>query len=120
MMQEVGETADAYMSELAKLVDETIRVNGDRTDPYYIWIAHKPMKIKDAYGRFMIKQHYKVYKDRPPSMMGTIIVKVDNRAGKTEWEINPPDVPFNYEALGCKKDKAVPLDTPIKNLYIYN
>ncbi len=117
--QEIGETADAYLEDLQKLIDETIQKNKHLTSPYYIWIAQKPSKITDAQGRFMIKQHFKVYKQKPPSMIGTIIVKVDNSKSYLDWEINPPDVPINVSALGAEVKEEVKLDTPVADLYRY-
>lgn len=119
MRQDIEETVDAYMEDLQKLVDKTISLNANRTDPYYIWIAQKPSKLLDDKGRYVIKQHYKVYKSRPPSMVGTIIVKVDNSNSKVEWEVNPPDAPIDFGALGIEVAKKGRLDTTIANNYVY-
>jgi len=119
MQQQLDETVDAYLEDLQRLVDKTIQLNRDRREPYYIWIAQKPSKLLDVKGRYTIKQHYKVYKTRPPSMVGTIIVMVDNANSILDWEVNPPDVPINFEALGVEVTKTAPLDTSIANSYIY-
>ncbi len=118
--QQIGETADAYLEDLQKLINKAVELNKDRTDPYYIWIALKPGKLTDSYGRFMIKQHFKVYTKRPPSLVGAIIVKADNSDGSLDWEINPPDVPFAFEALGGELVEEIPMDTPIAGAYHYN
>ena len=118
--QEIGETADAYLEDLERLIDKTIHLNKDRNDIYYIWIAQKPQKLTDARGRLMIKQHYKVYTKRPPSIIGTIIVTVDNSKGYLDWEVNPPDVPFAHEALGGELKEEILMDTPIANAYKHN
>ena len=119
-MQTVGETTDAIIEDDTKMLNELIDQNKDRRDPYWIVIAAKPSKVKDKKGRCCIMRHFKAHLTKPLPMVGAIVAEVNNAKGTINWEINPPDVPFAYGALGLKEEGATVVETSIPQAYRYN
>lgn len=119
-MQELGETVDAILEDDMKMLEELMAENRDRRSPYWVVIAAKPSKVKDKQGRACIMRHFKAHFTKPRPMVGAIIAEINNADGKIKWEINPPDVPFNYEALGVEYIGTTTAETSIPQAYTYN
>jgi len=101
-MQEIGETRDAILEDLAKRVEDIINANQHVKSKYWIVIFAKSTKYH-VDGKPMLAQHIKPYKTKPMSMVGQIVVEVDNEKGTVSWEVNMPDVPFEYNAVPGNK-----------------
>lgn len=112
-MQTTGETRDALIERDNKLLSEILEANANKKDPYWIVIFAKPSK-KSISGMPTLLKHIKAYAQRPPSYVGGIIGEINNQKGTIKWEVNMPQVPFDFERLpGSKKinDQEVIVET---------
>lgn len=98
MTQEVGETRDAIMAETNKLIEDILNANAHKKDIYWIVIFAKPSKVT-VDGKPALAQHIKPYNTKPTSQVGQIVAEVNNEKGTVQWEVNLPDVPFDYSGL---------------------
>ena len=119
-MQELGETVDAILEDDLRMLEGIIAEHSGRADPYWVVIAAKPSKVRDKKGRGCIMRHFEAHFTKPRPMVGSIIAEIDNVEGKIKWEINPPDVPFNYSALGVETIGTITAETSIPEAYKYN
>ena len=97
-MQTTGETPDAIIGENEKLLEDILNANSSLKDKYWIVIFAKPGR-GHVDGKPTLIQHIKPYKQKPTSQVGQIVAEVDNQLGTITWEINMPDVPFDYNGL---------------------
>ena len=97
-MQETGETRDAILSDNSKLIEDIVNANQHVKELYWIVVCAKPSR-SHVDGKFTLMQHIKPYRTKPPSLVGQIIAEVDNSKGTIQWEVNLPDVPFDYDGL---------------------
>lgn len=118
-MQLLGETVDAIMADDQKRLDKIVALNKDRNEPYWIVIAAKPGKTVDAQGRFVIRRHFKAHYTEPRQLVGVMIAKVDNQKGTMEWDVNIPDIPFDFGLLGGEVAGASEIKSKIKPAYVY-
>ena len=118
-MQDVGETSKAIVEDDEKAVERILNKNKSRTEPYWIVIYAKPSSTSFDGKPTMLKYRKAVF-SRPSPQVGMITAEVNNKAGTIKWEINMPDRPFGYEALGLQADGAVTVETRIPQAYIYN
>ena len=98
-MQETGETRNAIIENDNKQIAEIIRSNKDKTDPYWIVVFAKPAK-QCVDGMPTLVKHIKAYNTKPQSQVGMIVGEVCNRKGTVSWEVNMPQKPFDFDALG--------------------
>lgn len=119
MAQEVGETSQAIYDDDQRWVEETINKHKDRTDPYWLVIFAKPAKAS-VEGKPTLVKVRKAYFTKPTPQVGMITGEVNNKTGKINWEINMPDRPFNFEALGLKQEGSVSYETSIPGAYVFN
>jgi hypothetical protein len=121
MSQETGETALAIMEDDKKRLEEIVNANKDRKDPYWIVIFAKPAH-QMFQGKHALLKHFKPYTTKPRSQVGQIVGEVNNKTGKILWEVNMPQVPFDFDALkiyGAKPcDEIVTETTTIPWAYI--
>lgn len=121
MYQETGETRDAMIEDDNRQIEAVLAANKHRTNPYWIVVFAKPSKVV-VEGRPTLMKHIKPYGTKPPSQVGQIIGKVDNSTGKVDWEVNMPQVPFNFDVLqtigGKPCNEAVIETTTIPGAYI--
>lgn len=121
MTQEIGETRDAIIEDDNKQIQAIVGANKHLTKPYWIVVFAKPSK-NAIDGLPTLVKHIKAYGTRPPPQVGMITGCVDNSKGTIEWEINMPQVPFDYDALpklGAKPcDEVVVETTTIPEAYI--
>ena len=98
MGQETGETRNAIIEDDNKLLQQIIDANKNRREKYWIVIFAKPSK-NHVDGKPVLVKHIKPYGVKPISQVGMCVGCVDNSTGAIEWEVNMPQVPFNYEGL---------------------
>ena len=113
MVQETGETRDAIIEDDNKLLSQIVEANKHRTDPYWIMIYAKHSK-QTLDGKLVLKKFIKALGERPPSMVGAILGQVDNSKGSISWEVNMPQVPFDFDKLslfGAKPGNEVVTET---------
>ncbi len=101
-MQEVGETRDAILEDVGKRVEDIINANQGINGKYWIVIFAKSTKYH-VDGKPALTQLIKPYSTKPMSMVGQITVEVDNQKGTQSWEVNMPDIPFEYNAVPGNK-----------------
>lgn len=121
MVQQVGETRDAIMSNMNKHIANIISANRDKKKPYWIVLFAKPAKEK-VEGKHVLRQHLKAYNRKPRSQVGMITAEVNNQTGKITWEVNLPQKPFDFDLLkiyGAEDcDEVVTETTSIASSYI--
>lgn len=119
MKQEVGETTQAILEDDAKIIEKILNDNKNVQDLYWIVIFAKPAKGITVEGRPTIMKVIKAYFTKPRSQVGMVIAEVDNKSGKIKWEVNMPDKPFGFEALGIHQDGHTVYETTIPQSYFY-
>ena len=98
MTQETGETRDAIIEDDNKQVEDILNANKNIREKYWIVVFAKPAK-NHVEGKPVLVKIIKPYNVKPASQVGMVIGEVDNTKGTIDWEVNMPDVPFNYEGL---------------------
>jgi hypothetical protein len=98
MTQELGETRDAIMADANKTIEDILNANSHLQETYWIVVFAKPSKYA-VDGKPALMQHIKPYRTKPSPQVGQIVAEVDNKTGELRWEINMPDVPFDYSGL---------------------
>lgn len=116
--QEVGETSKAIFDDDQCWVEEMVGKHKDRRDPYWLVIFAKPSKAS-VEGKPTLVKVRKAYFTKPSKQVGMIVGEVNNKTGLIDWEINMPDRPFGFEALGLKEDGCVSYQTSIPGAYLY-
>lgn len=121
MRQETGETRDAIIEDDNKRIEAIVNHNSERKKPYWIVIFAKPSKVPFQ-GKPVLAKHIKAYSKKPMSQVGMIVGEVNNLSGKIDWEVNMPQVPFDFQGLqiyGAKPcDEVVTETTSIARAYI--
>lgn len=118
-MQEIGETSLAIVQDDEKEVERILYENKSRQDPYWIVIFAKPSKVL-VEGKPALMRYRKAVFKKPLSQVGMILGKVDNKSGTIDWEINMPDAPIGYGALGLEDNGVISMQTTIPQAYAYN
>lgn len=116
--QQVGETSQAIYEDDQRWVEETVNKHKDCKEPYWLVIFAKPSKAS-VEGKPTLVKVRKAYFSKPGKQVGMITGEVNNQTGKIKWEVNMPDRPFNFEALGLQQDGCVSYETSIPGAYIY-
>jgi hypothetical protein len=98
MRQETGETRDAIIEDDNKLIQQIVSANQNRRDIYWIVLFAKASK-NSIEGKPVLVKHIKAYSKKPSSQMGMVVGTVDNSKGTVEWELNMPQVPFDFDLL---------------------
>ena len=121
MVQQIGETRDAIMSDMNDRVMSIISSNRNKKEPYWIVLFVKSTKEK-VDGKHVLRQHVKAYARKPASQVGMIIAEVNNLTGEIKWEVNMPQKPFDFDLLkvyGAEDcDEIVTETTSIASSYI--
>lgn len=121
MSQETGETRDAIIEDDNKRLQDIIDANKGLRDPYWIVVFAKPSKVS-VDGMPTLMKHIKAYKTKPISQVGQIVGEVNNLLGTIEWEVNMPQVPFDFDALqgiGAERsDDVIVETTSIADAYV--
>ena len=116
--QEVGETSKAIYDDDQRWVEEMVGKHKDRRDPYWLVIFAKPAKAS-VEGKPTLVKVRKAYFTKPGKQVGMVVGEVNNQTGLINWEINMPDRPFGFEALGLQQDGCVSYQTSIPGAYVY-
>ena len=105
MAVEIGEARESWgMNVWARAEDIANNLKNDRA-PFYIVFAAKEDRSKP--GTF--NQGFRMYRDRPPQLIGVLVWYVDNAQGIFELvpELSiPPDVPIDPALLSTKSQDA--------------
>lgn len=121
MTQETGETRDAIIEGDNEHIQAILDANKHIKELYWIVVFAKPAKVS-VDGKPTLMKHIKPYLTRPTSQVGMIIGKVDNTKGSIDWEVNMPQIPFNFDALklvGAEScDEVIVETTSIPGAYI--
>jgi len=120
-MQTTGETRDAIIEDDNKHITKIIETNKHRKSVYWIVVFAKPSK-QSVDGKPTLMKHIKAYSDKPSPQVGMITGEVNNAKGTVKWDINMPQVPFDFDALrqygGDSHKEAVIETTSIPNAYL--
>lgn len=121
MAQETGETRDAIIEDDNKQIQSIVDANKHLKEPYWIILFAKPSKTH-INGLPTLAKHIKAYKTKPISQVGMVIGEVDNTKGSISWEVNMPQIPFDFNALerlgGKPCDEVVLETTSIPGAYL--
>ena len=120
MTQQAGETRDAIIEDDNKQIEEIVNANKHLKEPYWIVLFAKPAKV-NVDGMHTLMKYIKPYKKKPESKVGMVIGEVCNKDGTIKWEVNMPQVPFDFELLpssGRRKEEVIVETTSIPNAYI--
>ena len=117
--QEIGETVDEILKDDEREVSRIINENKNRREPYWILIFAKPAKVFIDNCPAMMRYRKAVFQ-RPQSQVGLIICEVNNATGVLRWEVNMPDRPINFEAMGLEADGSFEAKSNIAGAYVYN
>lgn len=118
-MQQTGETSAAIVEDDNREVERILNENKSRQEPYWIVIYAKPAQISVDGLPAMMKYRKAVF-TKPTPQVGMIVGCVSNASGTIDWEINMPDRPFGYQALGLQSDGVIKTETSIPQAYVYN
>ena len=105
MVQQIGETVDAVLETDCAAIEKIL--NAYPPGKYWILVAYKPLHQKGPSGEWVMKRLIKPYKIRPPDMIGTIRMEVQD-AEIIKTDVMMPDVPVNWE--GVQKHGGLDLD----------
>jgi len=121
MVQKTGETRDAIIEDDNKQIQAIISANKANVNPYWIVVFAKPAKTAiDGYPTLV--KHIKAYNTKPLPKVGQVVGEVNNHRGTIQWDVNMPQVPFDFDALqiyGAKPcDEVVVETTSIPGAYV--
>lgn len=116
--QQVGETSQAIYEDDQRWVEGMVNKHKDRRNPYWLVIFVKPAKAS-VEGKPTLVKVRKAYFTKPGNQVGMIVAEVNNQTGKINWEINMPDRPFGFEALGLQQDGCLTYQSSIPGSYIF-
>lgn len=108
-----GDIRKELGSDLLRAIERVIHDNAGKHDDYYILIH------SDWEGRGALKTKLMLMKERPPALLGTLCVYVNNRKGIANMlHALPQDIPTEHVELsdtGSEKvfDSAKDNDSPV-------
>lgn len=120
MTQEIGETRNAIIEDDEKVVQAILNANTHRQGKYWIVIFAKQAR-GHVDGKPTLVKHIKAYPIKPTPKVGMIVGEVDNQKGTITWDVNMPQVPFDFDALrpfAKGEDQVVVETTSIANAYV--
>jgi hypothetical protein len=106
-MQEIGESREAWGKDVWAKAEEMANNLKSDVKPFYIVFAAKQDKNKP--GTF--RQAFRLYRQRPPKIIGLLVWYVDNAQGIFQFvpELSiPPDVPIDESLLSKSSKDASP------------
>lgn len=104
-MQEIGESREAWGRDVWAKAEQMANDLKSDVKPFYIVFAAK--QDKSTPGAF--RQAFRMYRDRPPKIIGLLVWYVDNAQGIFQFvpELSiPPDVPIDPLLLSTKSEDA--------------
>ncbi len=105
MVQEIGESREQWGWDVWHQAEAIANDLKSDTKPFYIVFAAKQDRNKP--GAF--RQGFRMYRQKPPKLIGILVWKVDHPKGVFELvpELSiPPDVPLDPELLSTKSSDA--------------
>jgi hypothetical protein len=105
MVQEIGESREQWGLDVWRAAEEIANNLKSDTKPFYIVFAAKQDRAKP--GAF--RQGFRMYRQKPPKLIGVLVWFVDNSKGIFELvpELSiPPDVPIDESLLSTKSEDA--------------
>lgn len=107
MAQEIGESREQWGWDIWRKAEEIANRMKSEQKPFYIVFAAKQDRAKP--GTF--NQTFKMYRERPPKLLGILVWYVDHKLGKFDLvpELSlPPDVPLDPSLLSKDSKDASP------------
>lgn len=98
MAQEIGESREQWGRDIWAKAEDIANNLKSEQEPFYIVFAAKEDKAKP--GTF--RQAFKMYRQRPPKLLGVLVWYVDNSKGEFRLvpELSlPPDIPLDPNLL---------------------
>ncbi len=106
MAQEIGESREQWGWNVWHQAEDIANNLKSEKEPFYIVFAAKQDKSKPG----AIRQGFRMYRDRPPKLIGILVWYVDHANGifnlVPELSI-PPDVPLDEKLLSQKSEDAL-------------
>jgi hypothetical protein len=97
-----GDIRKELGSDLLRAIERVINDNAGKHDDYYILIH------SDWEGRGALKTKLILMKERPPAMLGTLCVYVNNRKGTAEMlHALPLDIPTDHVEMSDQASEGV-------------
>ena len=106
-MQEIGESITAWGTDVWRQAEDIASKLRSEVKPFYIVYAAK----QDKSNPHKFNQAFRLYRDRPPRIIGILVWYVDNSKGIFELVPDlsvPPDVPIDPSLLSTKSQDACP------------
>jgi hypothetical protein len=101
-MQEIGESRDALGLDVWRKAEEIANQMKSDPKPFYIVYAAK----SDKSDPHKIRQAFRMYRQRPPKLIGILVWYVDNAQGIFDLVPDlsiPPDVPVDESLLSTDR-----------------
>lgn len=105
MAQEIGESREAWAADVWKQAEKIADELKRDVKPFYIVYAAK----QDKHSPGAFRQSFRMYRNRPPKIIGILVWYVDNAQGIFNFvpELSvPPDVPLDPELLSKDSNDA--------------
>lgn len=102
MAQEIGESREALGMDVWRQAEHIANELKSDPKPFYIVYAAK----SDKSDPHKIRQAYRMYRQRPPKLIGVLVWYVDNAQGIFELVPDlsiPPDVPLDESLLSIDR-----------------
>ena len=100
-MQEIGESITAWGTDVWREAEDIASRLKSDPKPFYIVYAAK----QDKSDPHKFRQAFRMYRQRPPKVIGMLVWFVDNAQGIFEFMPDlsvPPDVPIDESLLSTK------------------
>ena len=106
MVQEIGESREAWGWDVMRKAEEFANNMKHEMRPFYIVYACKEDRgMSNKIGRAAFKQAFKAYFDKPPAILGILVWKVSHAASEFRFcpELSAPhDIPLDERLLSDK------------------
>lgn len=102
-MQEIGESRQAWGTEVWNMAEEFCNNMKHVDRPYWIVYAAKPDRGRDN----TFRQTMKAYFQKPPALLGILVWYVNNKEGTFVFVpslSSPPDIPIDPSLLSDKAE----------------
>lgn len=107
MAQEIGESRDAWGSDVWNKAEQFANTLKSDRKPFYVVFAAKQDKSQPG----VFRQSFRFYRQKPPKIIGLLVWYVDHARGLFKFmpELSiPPDVPIDPELLSKDSKDASP------------
>jgi hypothetical protein len=107
MAQEIGESREQWGRDVWAQAEDIANNLKRDTKPFYIVFAAKEDRAKPGHFR----QAFRIYRQKPPKLIGVLVWYVDNAKGifRLESELSiPPDVPLDAKLMSTDSNDSSP------------